>query len=208
MPLSDRIFRITARSIGLFVLLLTGSIAGFLGYQLWPTFQRYGLRFFTGSAFEPEFNRVGIANALVGTAEVALVAVAIGFPLALLTALYISEYAPARIRPTLVSLVDLMAAVPSIIFGLWGFFALEGKAIYVSRWISQHFAWIPFLKVNTDPNAASWAQSQYIGSVFIAGLCVGLMIVPLACSVMRGVFVLTPIGEREAASHSARPAGA
>jgi phosphate transport system permease protein len=135
----------------------------------------------------------------VGTAEVALVAVAVGFPLALLTALYISEYAPLRIKSALVSLVDLMAAVPSIIFGLWGFFALEPQAKDVARWISQNLSWIPFFKVNTDPNSASWSQSQYVGSAFIAGICVGMMIIPLACSVMRGVFVLTPIGEKEAA---------
>jgi phosphate transport system permease protein len=89
--------------------------------------------------------------------------------------------------------------VPSIIFGLWGFFALEPQAKYVARWLSQNLGWIPFFKVNTDPNSASWAQSQYVGSAFIAGLCVGMMIIPLACSVMRGVFVLAPIGEREAA---------
>ena len=92
-----------------------------------------------------------------------------------------------------------MAAVPSIIFGLWGFFALEPNALPISRWLSQHFGWIPIFKVDTDPNAAQWAQSQYVGSAFIVGICVGLMIVPLACSVMRGVFVLAPIGEREAA---------
>ncbi|MCW2494733.1 ABC transporter permease subunit, partial [Jatrophihabitans sp.] len=192
-------FRIGVRSIAVFVLVMTGAIAAFLGYQLSPTFHRYGTKFFTGTIYNTNFNQIGIAGALAGTAEVAIVAVCVGFPLALLTALYISEYAPARIKPTLVSLVDLMAAVPSIIFGLWGFFALEPKAIYVSRWLSQYLGWIPFFKVQTDPNAPSWAQSQYTGSAFICGICVGMMIIPLACSVMRGVFVLAPIGEREAA---------
>jgi phosphate transport system permease protein len=196
---SDVVFGAGTRSIAVFVLVMTGAIAVFLGYQLIPTFHRYGTKFFTGTVYNLNFNQIGIAGALAGTAEVAVVAVCVGFPLALLTALYISEYAPVRLKPTLVSLVDLMAAVPSIIFGLWGFFALEGKAIYVSRWLSQYLGWIPFFKVGTDPNAPSWAQSQYTGSAFICGLCVGMMIVPLACSVMRGVFVLAPIGEREAA---------
>jgi phosphate transport system permease protein len=196
---TDVIFRGGVRSVAVFVLVTTGAIAVFLGYQLRPTFARYGTRFLTGSTFNPEFNKIGIAGALVGTAEVALVAIFVGFPLALLTALYISEYAPRWLRPTLVSAIDLMAAVPSIIFGLWGLLALMPRAKYVSRWISQHLSWIPFFKVNTDPNSAAWAQSQYVGSAFIAGLCVGMMIIPLACSVMRGVFVLTPIGEKEAA---------
>ena len=70
---------------------------------------------------------------LVGTVEVALIALVVGFPLALLTALYISEYAPPRIKPTLVALVDLMAAVPSIIYGLWGFFLLQDQGKSTSR---------------------------------------------------------------------------
>lgn len=196
----DVAFRNIVRAIGLLVLVLTGSIAVFLGLKVFPTVKLYGLKFFTGTTWEPvPFNKVGILGAIVGTGEVALVAVAVGFPLALMTAIYISEYAPSWLKPFLVSMVDLMAAVPSIIFGLWGFFALEPKAIFVSRWISQHFGWIPIFKVHTDPNAPSVAQSQYYGSVFIVGACVGMMIVPLACSVMRGVFVLAPIGEREAA---------
>lgn len=196
---ADVIFRGSVRSIAVFVLVTTGAIAVFLGYQLIPTLHRYGSKFFTGSQYRPDFNRIGIAGALVGTAEVAIVAVLVGFPLALLTALYISEYAPPRLRSVLVSVVDLMAAVPSIIFGLWGLLALMPQAKYVSRWISQHLSWIPIFAVHTDPNSAAWAQSQYVGSAFIAGICVGMMIIPLACSVMRGVFVLTPLGEKEAA---------
>ena len=196
---ADLIFRIVVRGIGLLTLLMTGAIAWFLGSKFKPTFDRYGSKFFTRSTWNPETGKIGIAGAVVGTTEIAIVAVVVGFPLALMTALYISEYAPPRIRASLVALVDLLAAVPSIIFGLWGFFALEPQAWNVSRWISQHFGWIPIFKVNTDPNAPSWAKSSYTGSVLICGVCVGMMIVPLACSVMRGVFVLAPIGEKEAA---------
>lgn len=190
-------FRWTVLLIGVLVLLLTLSIALFLGQKVFPTVHLFGFQFFTRKSFEPP--KLGMLGALVGSAEVAIIAVAVGFPLALLTAIFISEYAPAWMKPFLVSMIDLMAAVPSIIFGLWGFFALEPQAIYVSRWLSQNFGWIPIFKVHTDANAASWQQSDYIGSMFIVGTCVGMMIVPLACSVMRGVFVLAPIGEKEAA---------
>ena len=128
-----------------------------------------------------------------------MVALVVGFPLALLTALYISEYAPVRLRSTLVALIDLMAAVPSIIYGLWGFFLLQPQMIHVSRWLAQHFGWLPLFKVNTDPNAASWAQTKFTSSAFIAGIAVSMMVVPLACSIMRGVFAQAPLGEREAA---------
>jgi len=197
--LGDRWFRGTATSIGLFVLVLTGLIGAFLGYQAIPTLQHYGLSFFTESRWLPPQDVVGLSAVLVGTLEVAVVALVVGFPLALLTALYISEYAPVRLRSTLVALIDLMAAVPSIIYGLWGFFLLQPQMIHVSRWLAQHFGWLPLFKVNTDPNAASWAQTKFTSSAFIAGIAVSMMVVPLACSIMRGVFAQAPLGEREAA---------
>jgi phosphate transport system permease protein len=196
---ADHAFRGVVRSIGLFVLVLTGAIGLFLGYQAIPTLHHYGLSFFTFTNWLPNQDKVGIASVLVGTVEVALIALIAGFPIALLTALFISEYAPPRLRSTLVALIDLMAAVPSIIYGLWGFFVLQPKAILLSRWLSQHFGWLPFFKVDTDPNAATWAQSKYTSSAFIAGLVVAMMVIPLACAVMRGVFAQAPIGEREAA---------
>jgi phosphate transport system permease protein len=131
--------------------------------------------------------------------EVALIALIIAFPLAVLTALYISEYAPAWLKSALVSAVDLMAAVPSIIYGLWGFFLLQPRALYFSRWLSSYFSWIPLFKVDTDPHAAFWAKTQFTASAFIAGICVSMMVIPLACAVMLGVFFQAPLGEREAA---------
>jgi phosphate transport system permease protein len=199
LPPSDRAFRGLARTIGLVVLVITGSIGGFLGYQAIPTLKRYGLSFFTESQWQPQLDRVGISAVLVGTVEVALVALVVGFPLALLTALFISEYAPRRWKSFLVALVDLMAAVPSIVYGLWGALLLQPHAKFLARWLSQHLSWIPIFAVDTDPNAATWAQSQYIASAFIAGLCVAMMVIPMACAVMRGVFAQAPLGEREAA---------
>jgi len=196
---SDRVFRGTARSIGISVLVLTGSIGLFLGYQAIPTLHRYGFSFFTESQWQPELDKIGISAVLLGTFEVALVAMLVSFPLALLCALFISEYAPARFRSLLVSAVDLMAAVPSIVYGLWGFFFLQPNAIHVSRWLHQYLGWLPFFHVDTDPNAASWAPLRYEASAFIAGLCVSMMVVPLATAIMCGVFRQAPIGEREAA---------
>lgn len=116
----DRVFVHGFRAIGATVLVVTGSIGLFLAWQAVPTLRHYGLSFFTEEAWAPEQGTVGIAGILVGTVSVAGVALVIAFPLALLTALFISEYAPHSVRATLVSLVDLMAAVPSIVYGLWG----------------------------------------------------------------------------------------
>jgi phosphate transport system permease protein len=196
---ADRVFHHVARVVGLSVLVLTGSIGLFLGYQAIPTLHRYGLSFFTESQWQPELDKIGISSVLVGTFEVAAVALAVAFPLALLTALFISEYAPARLKSLLVSMVDLMAAVPSIVYGLWAFFLLEPNIIYLSRWLNRYLGWLPIFSVDTDPQAASWAQSRYTASAFIAGVAVAMMVMPLACAVMRGVFSAAPIGEREAA---------
>jgi phosphate transport system permease protein len=196
---SDKVFHHSSRVIGIFVLVLTGAIGVFLAYQAIPTLQHYGWSFFTENEWLPEQDQIGISAVLLGTIQVAGVAMVVSFPLALLTALFISEYAPARLKATLVSLVDLMAAVPSIVYGLWGFFLLQPHAIYLSRWLHQNLGWIPIFRVDTDPDAASWAQTSYTASAFIAGLCVSMMVIPLATAIMRGVFAQAPLGEREAA---------
>jgi phosphate transport system permease protein len=197
---SDRIFHTGATVIGWVVLSLTGAIGLFLGYQSIPTLRHYGLSFFTRVQWLPELDKIGIAAVLVGTFEVALVAMAVSFPMALMFALFITDYAPKRIKSFLISTVDLMAAVPSIIYGLWGFYLLMPHAINLSRWLSQYLGWIPIFHVTgTDPNAAVWQQTRYTSSVFIAGLAVSMMTIPLACALMRSVFDQAPIGEREAA---------
>jgi len=201
LPMVDRIFRSTVKVIGTFVLILTGAIGLFLGYQAFPTFEHYGWGFLTGDKWDPSKDVLGIAGAIVGTVEVAAVALLIGVPLALLAALFTSEYCPRRIKPVMVAIIDLMAAVPSVIYGVWALFVLQTPEIDLARWINQNFGFIPFFKTDADPNAAAtsvWGRSYY-GSVFIAGAIVGIMIVPTACAVMRGVFDLAPIGEREAA---------
>ncbi len=197
--LGDHAFRHGSRVVGTLVLTITGSIGLFLGYQSIPTLRRYGLRFFTESEWQPEQNVIGISAVLLGTVQVAVVALLLAFPLAVVTALYITEYAPAKLQPTLVSLVDLMAAVPSIIWGLWGLFLVQPHAIHVARWMHQYLGWIPIFRVDTDPSAAAWAQTRYTASAFIAAIAVSMMVLPMACAVMRGVFAQAPMGEREAA---------
>jgi phosphate transport system permease protein len=196
---ADRVFFGTTRLMGLLVVVITASIGIFLAIQAGPTLHHYGFRFFTESQWNPERNIIGISAVMLGTLEVGIIALGVAFPLALCTALYISEYAPPSLRRPLITLVDLMAAVPSIVYGLWGFFFLQPRAIYVARWLQQNLGFLPFFKVGTDPNAASWAPSKYTASAFIAGLTVSIMVIPLCCALMREVFSQTPAGEKEAA---------
>jgi len=100
----------------------------------------------------------------------------------------------------LISLVDLMAAVPSVVYALWGFNYLETHAIGVSRFLSTWFGWIPMFKaVGASSNSILAPGNAFSASTFIVGLTVSLMVIPIQCSVMREAFSQAPLGEREGA---------
>ncbi|MCT9110180.1 phosphate ABC transporter permease subunit PstC [Streptomyces mirabilis] len=193
-------FRGILRGGGGLVLAIMLLVGGFLTYRAWQALSVAKWDFVTTEAWEPEGGHFGIAAVLVGTVLIAMVAIVFAVPLALGTALYISEYAPPRIRQTLISVVDLMAAVPSVVYGLWGLFFFQGHVVSVSRWISTYFGWIPLFKVDgADPKDPLATATVYTSSTFIAGMVVSLMVAPIICSVVREVFSQAPVGEREGA---------
>lgn len=196
----DRVFRGAARAGGVTVLAIMLLVGVFLAFRASQALGKDGLKFFTTQAWDPDNNDFGIAAVLFGTVLIALVAVVIAFPLATATALYITEYAPRQLRQALISLVDLMAAIPSVVYGLWGFFFLQGEITPVAQWIARTFGWIPVFSLKgVDPNSPLPTPTTYTSSTFIAGIVVGLMITPIVTSIMREVFTQTPEGEREAA---------
>ncbi|MGW6743207.1 phosphate ABC transporter permease subunit PstC [Streptomyces sp. NPDC055025] len=198
--LPDQLFRGLARGSGGVVLVIMLLVGTFLGYRAWEALRVAKGSFLTTSAWEPDSHHFGIAAVLTGTVLIGLVAIVIALPLAMGTALYISEYAPRRVRRTMVSLIDLMAAVPSVVYGLWGAFFLQSHIVGLSRWIATYFSWIPFFKVNgADPGDPLATTTVYTSSTFIAGIVVALMVTPIACSVMRETFFQAPVGEREGA---------
>lgn len=197
---ADQTFLMTIAVVGLLVVVVVGAIGVFLGYQAIPTFRRYGLAFLTHTGFDPTKNSVGILGAIVGTVEIAVLALLMAFPLALCTALYITEYAPRWARSLLVSVLDLMAALPSIVVGAVGLFLLLPNITFVARWLNQWLGWMPWFSVRgANPAAANFVQKFYYQSAFSASVVVAIMVIPLTASVMRGVFAQTPVGEREAA---------
>ncbi|WP_229840406.1 phosphate ABC transporter permease subunit PstC [Streptomyces brasiliensis] len=198
--MSDRVFRGVLRSGGALVLVIMLLVGGFLSYRAWEALSVAKWGFITTETWEPDGGNFGIAAVLVGTILIALVAIVFAVPMALGTALYISEYAPPRIRQTLISIVDLMAAVPSVVYGLWGLFFFQGHVVTLSRWISTYFGWIPLFEVDgADPRDPLATATVFTSSTFIAGMVVSLMVAPIICSVMREVFSQAPIGEREGA---------
>jgi phosphate transport system permease protein len=188
----DRVYRFLTRVTGLSTLLLLFFIGLFLLFEGYPAFRVAGWRFFSNSGFNTigKVTHFGVAASLYGTVVVAVVALVVGTPIAIATALFLTEYAPRRLRRFMIAIVDLAAAIPSVIYGLWAIFELEPNEVGVSSWMSHHLAWIPIFKVTTPKVQAS---------LFIAGLVVGIMIIPIVASVAREVFSLTPAGEKEGA---------
>ncbi|MFJ3903015.1 phosphate ABC transporter permease subunit PstC [Streptomyces sp. NPDC090025] len=196
----DRVFRGGARGSGAVVLVIMLLVGVFLTYRATQALGVARFDFLTEPLWEPDAHRFGIAAVLTGTVLIGLVAVGIALPLALGTALYISEYAPRKLKRTLVSLVDLMAAVPSVVFGLWGAFFFQGHVTGLSRWLATYLSWIPLFAVDgSDPDDPLQTLTVYTSSTFIAGIVVALMVTPIACSVMRETFSQAPAGEREGA---------
>jgi phosphate transport system permease protein len=200
IAVSDHVFRAVATVGGLLVLVLMGLVGTFLAIRAWQALHKAGLSFLTTADWSPDGGKFGITEALLGSVLIAIVAVVVAVPLAMGAALYISEYAPRAIQRALIAVIDLMAAVPSIVFALWGFFLLESRMAPLAKWISHWFGWIPFLHVNrVDPNDPLASATSYESSTFIAGVVVALMVTPIACSIMREAFSQAPVGEREGA---------
>lgn len=196
----DRAFRGISGASGATVLIVMTLVGLFLGIRAFDAISEAGFSFITTQVWEPEGGQFGIAAVLSGTVFIAVTAIAIVIPLSTAVALYISEYAPRRIKRMLVSLVDLMAAVPSVVFGLWGFFFLQGHMIGIARWISTYFGWIPIFSVEgSDPDDPLSTATVFTSSTFIAAVVVAIMVAPFTTAVMREVFSQAPIGEREGA---------
>ncbi|WP_375385421.1 phosphate ABC transporter permease subunit PstC [uncultured Microbacterium sp.] len=197
---ADNVFRFGAHGGGVIVLAIMTLVGVFLAVRGAQAIAVAGPSFLTEQAWEPNSGRFGIAAVLFGTVTIALIAISVAIPLALATATYISEYAPEAIRRFLVGIVDLMAAIPSVVYGLWGAFWLEGSILPVAQWISTYLGWIPIFSVpQFDPNNPLATPTVFTASAFLAGLVVSMMVAPIAASIMREVFSQAPVVEREGA---------
>lgn len=196
---ADSVFTTVSFSAGATTVGIMLAVGLFLTLRASQALSVAGPSFFTEQRWSPDTHVFGIAAILFGTVTIALIAMCVGVPLAIGTALLISEVARGRLRGILVSMVDLMAAVPSVVFGLWGLFFLQANAVPVAEWISTYFGWIPIFAVTDAAGHHATEASSFTSSAFIAGVVVGLMVVPTQTSVMREAFSQAPLGEREAA---------
>lgn len=198
---ADRSFRGISRSGGVVVLLIMLLVGLFLSINAVKAISAVGpWQFITETRWSPETNHFGIAAILTGTVLIAILALIIALPLSMGMALFVTEITTGGFQRTVRSIIDLMAAVPSVVFGLWGLTFLQPAIVPFARWLSTWFGWIPILHVSgVDPINPLLNDSLYTSSTFIAGLVVGLMIVPIMTSMMAESFSRAPIGEREGA---------
>jgi phosphate transport system permease protein len=190
----DRVFRGILRSAGIAVFVITALILVFLLLRAIPAFRAVGARFFTTQSWFISTNQFGIAAILPLGVLVALIALVISVPVGVATALYISEYAPAALRKPLIAVIDLMAAIPSIIIALFGLYFLMPRILGFDAWLAHHLGFIPVLHTTKQNFPSSFASAT-----FIAGVVVSLMVIPIVTSLSRQVFSQAPPGEREAA---------
>jgi phosphate transport system permease protein len=188
---ADSAYRGVTASAGLLTLVILFLIGLFLFIRALPTFHQNGLSFFTTSTWNPDGGQAGVAALVYGTVVISLIGLVIGVPISLMTALFLTEYVPVRLRRGLTSVLDLLAAVPSLIYGFWGFFFLQPHLLATAAWLTHNLGFIPVFATPEGP--------FYPGSMFIAGVLISLMILPTATSIMREVFAQTPPGEKEAA---------
>ncbi len=155
-----------------------------------PAFAKFGVLGFTfGNDWNVSANHFGALPLLVGTLITSVLALAIGVPVAVATAVYITELCPRRIRGPVSILIELLAAVPSVVYGLWGIFFLAPKLQPAEQWVADRLSFIPFIGggLVTIPN------------YFITGLVLAIMILPIVSSISREVMSTVPIDHKEAA---------
>src|SRR6266508_1561277 len=189
----DRVFGHFTSAAGVTVLVLMVLVGLFLFLRARNGFDAMGLKFFTTVEWRPDDKTpsFGVLGLVGGTVLVGLIAFVIAVPVGTCAGLFITEFASLRWRGVLTSLVDLLAAIPSLLYGLWGLVFLQDKIAPLSAWLARHFGWIPLFAVNADPDFA--------GTMFIAGIVVSLMVIPIVASITREVFSQTPPSEKEAA---------
>jgi phosphate transport system permease protein len=188
---ADRAFQIMLATAAAIVLAVLVAVVVFLAVDGWSGLQHAGTKLVTGSTWAPELGRFDMLPLLVGSIGIALVALIIALPISLATALMINEYLHPRLRPFLTGVVDLLATVPSIVYGFWGLELVSGLQAPPAKWLADHVSFVPFFRT-PEPGA-------FGNSVFACGLVCAVTIIPIITSVSRDVMSQAPRDVCEAA---------
>ena len=191
--LGDRVFRGVSTGAGLVVLLVIVLIAVFLVQKAIPAVKADTTSFLTTRVWTPDNlpSVFGIAALAFGTLVSSVIALLVAGPIAIGIALYISEYAPRRLATPVGYAVDLLAAVPSVVYGLWGLLFLVPYSEHFQQFLADHLGFVPLFDLG---------RNGVVGrSVLIASLVLALMILPIVAAISREIFLQVPQANREAA---------
>lgn len=187
----DRIFSASAKYAGVLILVVLAAVAIFLLVEAWPAISNSTARLTDAINWLEGKSLLGYVGPLVfGTILAALIALVIATPIAIGVALFISHYAPRRVASVLGYVIDLLAAIPSVVYGLWGALWLMPKVHPFFDWLTTYFGWIPLF---AGP-AASPPRT-----IMTAGIVLAVMILPIITAVSREIFLQTPTLHEEAA---------
>ncbi|VBA55162.1 phosphate ABC transporter permease subunit PstC [Mycobacterium pseudokansasii] len=194
--LGDRLFRRLSQGSGVLIIVVIAAIGAFLLWRAIPALARNKENFLTyGGTWktaDPSAMHFGILDLLRVTTFVSLFALVLAMPVALGVAIFLTQYVPRRSATPLAHLIDLLAAVPSIIYGVWGLHVLAPRLRPVATWLN-HTLGHCFLFAGGNASIGSG------GNVFTGGIVLAVMILPIITAVTREVFTQTPHGQIEAA---------
>lgn len=186
--LSDTLFRGFTLLLVLFVLVIIAGVTWVLVSNSLPTIRQFGWSFLSNRAFDPIHNVFGVAPAIFGTLVTSAFAIFFAVPIGVGTAIFLVDFCPRPLRMPLAFIVELLAAVPSVIYGLFGFLVLAPWLQTVGQpWLQKYLGFLPFF------------QGQFHGlGLLAAGMILVIMVLPLITSVSREVILTTPTAQREA----------
>ena len=194
--LGDKIFRGLAEGAGILVVVIIAAIGVFLLWRAIPALARNKENFFTygGNWITTDTSAMhfGILDLLQVTLCVSVFALLLAMPVALGIAIFLTQYSPRRVSGPLAYMVDLLAAVPSIVYGVWGLYVLAPVLKPFALWLNKNLDWLFLFKTGNASVAGG-------GTIFTAGIVLAVMILPIITAVTREVFVQTPRGQIEAA---------
>ncbi|APZ42709.1 phosphate ABC transporter permease subunit PstC [Acidihalobacter ferrooxydans] len=189
----DRLFRLATVLFAWGVLLVLGAIIVVLLVQAWPAFSRFGFGFFTSTAWNPVTENYGAASSILGTLVTAFIAIALAVPISFGIALFLTELSPRWLRRPIGIAVELLAGIPSIIYGIWGLFIF-------APWFADNVQWRISDTLGNLPAIGPLFQGPPIGlGWLVAGLVLTIMIIPFIAAVMRDVFDVVPTTLKESA---------
>ena len=189
--LPDQVLQWGLTTLAVLILLLIGYFFVRLIGESTKALNTFGLSFIFGNDWDVSRNIFHGAPLVVGTLITSAIALLIGVPVAVAAALYLTELCPRRARAPLGMLVDLLAAVPSVVYGLWGVFVLGPKLEPAEKWFANTFSFIPFI--------GGGGSTITPGNYFIAGLILAIMILPIVSAIAREVLATVPSENKEAA---------